>query len=100
MIVPWGALKGFSVAALVREIASHYEVAPRTLRKGPDPRHGEHVHAARDALYYALTRERRLSIKRVAHILRIAPSTVRMGAQRHAERIAEFRAGYTDGRPE
>ena len=98
MMVPYGALPGFSITTEIRYIAAYYRLGPLTLRRSRDS--SERVAEARQALYWRLTHERKLSDAVAGRLLAISAKVVRSGAAKHAARIKEFSAasGVTRGR--
>lgn len=89
MIVPFGATRGFSLQNEVREIAIHYSVRERALRRH-DRNAPARVREAQDALYWKLTEQRALSAERVGQLLKVSRSTVERGAIAHKQRLLEF----------
>lgn len=89
MLVPYGALPGFNLAAEIREVAAHYNAPPRKVRHG-DGRAGESVSLARHALFWKLRKQRGLTEIRIAQLLHCSRSAVREGVALHEKRIAEF----------
>jgi len=89
MIVPYGAHSGFSLRNDIREVAIHYGVQPRTLRRR-DGRHGELCTHARHALFWKLHHSRKLSPERIAGLMRCSARAVRDGIAAHAQRITDF----------
>lgn len=90
MLTPYAALPGFNLDSDICEIAGHYRLNPRRLKYGFKP--DEKVLHARDALFWKLTRQRNLSPQRAGDMLKVSGKAVREAANRHAHRIAEFRA--------
>lgn len=90
MMVPFGAIDGFSLSGEIREVAAHYGVDHRALRRS-DGRQGEVIALARHALFWKLTTQRKLSPARVARLLSCSKSAVRGGVAEHVKRIEEFR---------
>lgn len=90
MIVPFGGLPGFSLAAEVREVAAHYGVDSRKLRRG-NGRDGPLIAQARHALFWKLSARRDVSAARIGQMLHCSAKTVREGIDLHTKRIAEFR---------
>lgn len=91
MIVPFGALPGFSLAADIREVASYYGVEVRALGKA-DGRTSHRLALARHALMWKLLTQRGLTPKQVALHLSTSRSRVQEGAKLHQKRIDEFRS--------
>mgnify|MGYP001809613901 CR=1 FL=1 len=91
MLVPLGALTGFSLAAEVRLVAAYYGVRARSLRtvRGPV---SERMALARHALSWRLVHVHGFSARRAAQMLGVPPQTVHYGATTHQARIAEFQA--------
>lgn len=87
---PYAALPGYSLSTGMREIAAYYGVRIRSLKRR-DPRHGEHVSAARDALCWKMLNQHSWSAERLARQLQCSARAVRDGARRHGEAIALFR---------
>lgn len=93
MIVPFGALPGHTLSVEMREIAAHYGIRTRSLKRR-DARHGEHVAAARDALFWKLIVQRKWSAERAAQAMGVSAKTASAAAQRHASQIAAFREAH------
>lgn len=89
--VPYGALTGFLLPADIREVAAHYGVRARTLKRR-DGRSDPRIAEARAALYWKLTKQRGLTPERVGQMLGVSGEAARKGAALHAQRIDEFRA--------
>jgi hypothetical protein len=89
--VPYGAIAGFLLPADIREVAAHYGVRSKMLRRR-DGRTDPRIAEARAALYWKLTRKRGMSPERVGQLLRVTGEAVRKGAEAHARRIDEYRA--------
>lgn len=90
MIVPFGALPGFSLTAEMREVASYYSLDWRSLRK--DGRASEAIAHARHALFWKLTTKRGMSAAQVGRLMNTSRGKVLEGAKLHEQRIEEFRA--------
>ena len=89
MLVPLGAVTGFSLPAEIRVVAGYYGVRAKSLR-AMRGRCAERMTLARHALFWQLATQRRLSVPRVAQMLHVPTQTVRDGVAAHQARILEF----------
>lgn len=91
--VPYGASGAWSLDNDIAEIAAHYRLRFRTLKKS-DARAGGLVSEARDALAWKLVEQRAFSTERAAQLMRLNEKSVREARARHAHRIASFNARF------
>lgn len=93
MIIPYGALPGFSLSVARREIAAHYGVRARSLmRRGR--RRTEQEAEARDALCWKMLTRHGWTASRLGKALGCSARTVTASAERHAAIIEEFRVTH------
>ena len=91
--VPLGANGAWKLDNDIAEVAAHYHLRFRTLKKS-DGRAGGLVSEARDALAWVLTERRSFSNERAAQLLGLNEKSVREAVKRHAHRISEFNARF------
>jgi len=96
-IVPFGALPGFNLAAEMREVASYYGVNWRALR-GRGKAANEQITLARHALIWKLSKERKLSTRRIAMLIDLSHGKVAEAVKLHEKRIDEFKTTSGIGR--
>lgn len=93
VIPPFGALPGFNVQAVMREVAAHYGVDWHALRK--DGRSSELIALARHALFWKLATQHKLSPNKIAGLIgKVSGRQVRDGVELHQKRIEQFRTAH------
>lgn len=98
-IIPYGSNGAWTLDNDIAELAAHYRLRFKTLKKS-DARAGGLVAAARDALVWKLLEQRKFSVERVSQLLKLKDAkSVREARARHLHRVKEFNARFhpTDG---
>jgi hypothetical protein len=92
--IPYGASGAWSLDNDIAEIAAHYRLKFKTLKRS-DGRAGGLVAEARDALAWKLVEQRKFSIERAAQLIGLNGKSVREAKARHVHRITSFNARFS-----
>jgi len=91
--IPYGSNGAWSFDNDVAEIAAHYRLRFKTLKRS-DGRAGGLISEARDALAWKLTTQRGFSDERAGRFLKLTRKGVIEARARHVHRIKTFNARF------